>query len=744
MIDQWFKKDLQGIFEKHPVAVFIDESRDAEFLLKTVQNDCTVYMADSEIEELHIKYLIEKEQPADKKFLIYTHTKKDNLKFIREYCETNSCLEIRYLQNYIKEKVHQTINLNINFPKEELIAAAKVSVGKDKTYWMNLSHQGTSEIFDLAKELLPFIHDPETYSLDNYDAQVWEIFYRKINELLKQEYISKPPETLAEEIVKSMFDGLVYGSCDKVLETVYLNWLDSVSFRSSFNSYLSKYVLPDNIDIWNVNLNHPFRQIDDEWLAELGTNLDDKSSLLEYLPKIRQRSQSREALALGISFWSDVLNLLEFDPKNINYLSSFAECVEFYTKHFYKLDTAIRNIYAEYLNNRDLLEPYQELYKGHLTVFLDKWFKFFSDYRENQTGVLQGIIDSSSAKTAIIVGDGVAYEVAEQVATKVNRQCKLTKNTIIADIPSETKNNMSRIYIKSGLLEDVQGNRERFLSEQNPNIKIDFIGLAEINNELRPGQFLICTYKDIDDMGEKMQQKALKYFPETIEFFADKINQLLSCGYEKVYLIADHGFVLTGLLNEADKISVPLTGQIDKAERFIRTVERQKDMLTNFVEIERKYKVFNYVYFALNINPFKTPGVYGFSHGGLSPQELVTPFFCWELSDGSTPALSVFIDNKDDLKNVTGELFQVKIRSNKGPTDLFSLERKIYFVFFSNSAQINKSDILTIKRGEVITKEYTFDGNSEIEMQLLDATTKQKLDSAIIKQNKERDFGGLF
>ncbi|NLD51231.1 MAG: PglZ domain-containing protein, partial [Clostridiaceae bacterium] len=514
-----------------------------------------------------------------------------------EYCETNSCLEIRYLQNYIKEKVHQTINLNINFPKEELIAAAKVSVGKDKTYWMNLSHQGTSEIFDLAKELLPFIHDPETYSLDNYDAQVWEIFYRKINELLKQEYISKPPETLAEEIVKSMFDGLVYGSCDKVLETVYLNWLDSVSFRSSFNSYLSKYVLPDNIDIWNVNLNHPFRQIDDEWLAELGTNLDDKSSLLEYLPKIRQRSQSREALALGISFWSDVLNLLEFDPKNINYLSSFAECVEFYTKHFYKLDTAIRNIYAEYLNNRDLLEPYQELYKGHLTVFLDKWFKFFSDYRENQTGVLQGIIDSSSAKTAIIVGDGVAYEVAEQVATKVNRQCKLTKNTIIADIPSETKNNMSRIYIKSGLLEDVQGNRERFLSEQNPNIKIDFIGLAEINNELRPGQFLICTYKDIDDMGEKMQQKALKYFPETIEFFADKINQLLSCGYEKVYLLADHGFVLTGLLNEADKISVPLTGQIDKAERFIRTVERQKDMLTNFVEIERKYKVFNYVYF---------------------------------------------------------------------------------------------------------------------------------------------------
>lgn len=47
---------------------------------------------------------------------------------MREYCETHGCIEIRYLQNYIKDKVHQALNLNINLPKDELIAAAKVSV----------------------------------------------------------------------------------------------------------------------------------------------------------------------------------------------------------------------------------------------------------------------------------------------------------------------------------------------------------------------------------------------------------------------------------------------------------------------------------------------------------------------------------------------------------------------------------------------------------------------------------------
>lgn len=42
-----------------------------------------------------------------------------------------------------------------------------MSVGKDRTYWMDLSHKGASEIFDLDKELLPFVHDPENYVTEN-------------------------------------------------------------------------------------------------------------------------------------------------------------------------------------------------------------------------------------------------------------------------------------------------------------------------------------------------------------------------------------------------------------------------------------------------------------------------------------------------------------------------------------------------------------------------------------------------
>ena len=755
MIDAWLKSDLDKIFNNHPIAVFIDESGDAEFLLKTIDNHITLHIANSEIDELHVKYLIERERSSSTKYLIYTRTSKKELKFIREYCETNGSIEIRYLQNYIKEKVHQTLNLNINLPTDELIAAAKISVEKDRTYWMDLSHKGATEIFDLKKELLPFIHNPERYEKEKYDPQLREIFYRKVNELIGQEYMPKPAQTLANEVVRTMLDGLAYGSCDKMLdglaygscdkmlEEVYENWLDSVIYRRSFENYLNSYSLPSDVDPWTISPIHPFRQIDDLWLKAIGQNIGNKETLPNFLARISRRHQNELVRALGITFWGDVKILLEFDPKDISYLSSFKECVDFYTKHFYKLDTAIRKLYTEFLNRRDLLVPLQEYYKEILSIFLDKWFQYIDDYQEEQSGLLQRIIHDSTGKTAIVVGDGIGYELANEIASVVNGTFTLKREVVIADVPSETENNMSRIYMDNGLVEKAKANRERYLLAENTDKSLEFVDLDKVSEEARPSQILICTSKDIDSLGEKLQQKALKHFPEAISEIAEKIGQLLNSGYARVYLISDHGFVLTGLLDEADKISVALGGRIDKAERYIRAVDPQPSLGDNFVEIEKTYDEFNYLYFSKSINPFKTPGVYGYSHGGLSPQEILTPFFCWERKENSADLLTIEFSNKNELSSVTGELFQLKLKADDSANNLFALERKVYLVFFSNKEQISKGNVFTIKHGEQLKQEYTFDGKDEIEVLLLDAQTKEQLDKVTVRQNKARDLGGL-
>lgn len=752
MIDTWFKDDLKNIFSQHAVAVFIDESGEADYLLRSLDNSIEIHTVNSEVDELKAKYLLEKERQVhpntDRKFLIYTQQAKSMLTFVREYCETNGCLEIRYLQNYIKDKVYQTLNLNINLAKDELITAAKVSVGKDKTYWMDLSHKGTSEIFDLNKELLPFLHDPIGHAKEKYDAKIRETFYRKVNELIGQDYFAKPPATLAAEVVKFMLNGLAANNCHKTLASVYVSWLDSISYQSSFPSYLEKYSIAADVDIWSVAPNHPFRQVDEQWLKVIGSKITDKSNVpnvkKEYLDKLKQRHQSKQAQSLNIEFWADIIVLLKLDPKDITYLSTFEECVEFYKKHFCALDTAIRNLYTLFLHQRDLLEPFQELYKEYVAIFLDKWFKYFDQYKENQTGILQRIIDTATSKTAIIVGDGVAYEIAEEVAKKVNVRIRLTRNSILADAPSETENNMSHIYMENGVVEAVQNKREKYLTDQNPNRLIDYARLDEVNGDARAGEILICTYKDIDDMGDKLNHKALKYFPESIDFFAEKISLLINSGYAKVYLITDHGFVLTGLLRESDKIVASPAGKHYVDERFIWSTDKQSALVPQLIEVKKSYKDYNYLYFARNMNPFKTPGAYGFSHGGLCPQELVTPYFCWEKENDGMDELPVSIINKSDLVSVTGELFQIKMKADVGGSDLFNLERKVHLVFFANKVQINKSDIFLLKSDTTVVKEYAFDGHDEVEIQLLDATSKQMLDKVLAKKNNDRDLGGLF
>ena len=743
MIDTWIKNDLGRIFEKHPVAVLIDESSEMVFLHAMLRKAYTLHTANSELEELHVKYLIERETPSLGKHLIITSTPKNELKYVREYCETNGCLEIRHLDNYIKTKVHQTLNLNINLSKEELIAAAQVSLGKDLNYWMDLCHKGAAEIFDLEKELLPFLDNPQKYEQEKYDPQLREVFYRKVQELPGQAYIVKPAQTLANEVVKVMLDGLALGACPRILETVYRNWLDSISYRDSFSGYLSGYKLPAGIDIWKVSPSHPFRQVDERWLKTISGDIGNKAAMSNHLARISRRMQNEQAKALGITFWADVKTLLEFDPADIAFLSSFAECVDFYTRHFYSLDTAIRNLYTEFLNKPELLEPFQEHYKQLVTILLDKWFQYFKGYHEGQTGLLQRILDDNKKKIAVIVGDGIAYEIACLVAEKVNSGCPLTKNIVLADLPSETENNMSRIYMDNGVTESVHANREKYLAAQNTKTTVEFVNLDDVSEEAGPAQVLICTYKDIDDLGGKLKQKALKYFSEAIDTFANKIIQLLNSGFSRVYLISDHGFVLTGLLSEADKITVTTEGEAKKADRYIRTAERQAALVGQLIEMKKEYGQYNYLYVSRNINPFKTPGVYGYAHGGASPQELITPFFYWERTVSATNTLVVSIQNKADLESVTGEVFPITFQAGKGAGDLFSLERKVILVFFSGHVQTNKSDIITIQREQIVTKEYTFDGKEELVVLLLDAVTKEQLDRAEIKQNKDRDFGGL-
>ena len=744
MIDTWFKKDIQKIIDTHQIAVFIDESKEARFLFDAIKNEFVVFEVSNELEELKVKYEVEKNRNNTNKFLIYTTTPKENLKFIREYCETNGVVEIKYFQNYIKEKVHKNINLNINLEKEELISAAKVSVGKDQTYWMDLSHKGASEIFDLEKEILPFIDNPKAF-VKKFDAKVEEIFFKKINELIGQTYIKKPAETLAIEVVHFLLEGLLNNNPHPVLLKVYYNWLDSKTYQESFWKYLKKFKFNEKSDVFSVHPAHPFEWLDKKWIEELGRNISNSSYVINFLSKINERIQSKTYSHLSISYWYDIKRLLEFDVNNISQIASFEEAVNFYIKDFYQLDKAIRGIYTHFLHQKEVLEPIQEYYKNFNTIFLDKWFKYINDYQSNQTGVLSQIINSEGGKTAIIVGDGVSFEFGREIANSVSGEYRLeNKNSyLLAGLPSETEHNMSQLYVDSGEVMAKKQERENYLSITNPEKDIRFIDLDKVNELTQKADYLICSCKDPDKLGETYQQESLKYFKDVSKLYVNKIEQLLKNGYENVYLVTDHGFVLTGILENSTKIEVDFKGKVNKSERFIRTENRQSIDDNLLLEKEVKYNEFNFCYFAKRSGPFKTPGVYGFSHGGFTPQETIIPYLKWTNKGDKIESLSIEVLNQKELKEVTGNLFSVHLTAKASTNDLFTSERNVNLLFFTNNTVTKTRENIKVSKDTIIKIEESFDKFSEYNLVVVDSVTKEQLNKILIKQSASRDLGGL-
>ena len=744
MIDKWFKQDIDEIYALHNIVVVVDESEQAEFLLKGLENDVTVITTSTELEELKAKYEIEKHADADRKYIIYTSTPKSELKFIREYCETNGCIEIKHLENYIKIKVNDHLNLNINLPKEELITAAKVSVGQTESYWMDLSHKGSSEIFDLERELLPFLHNPKDLER-KYDAETCTIFYKSVAELIGQTYIEKPVETFATEVVNYMLDGLLKNDINTTLLNVYNRWVDSSSYKPSFLQYLQNYKLIKKEKPYDIHPSHPFEKIDEVWLQEIGANITDAEYIKQILPKIKLRSRDKIANGLNIKFWSNVTALLEFDVKNINQINSFQEAVGFYIKHFYKLDGAIRKLYSRFLTQRDIIEPIQEYYKNLSTIFLDKWFRYFDEFKSNQTGVIQNILNKHANKTAIVVGDGVSWEFAQDIVAAFGKTSyEFTQNHLYAGLPTETEHNMSQLYVDSGEVFATKKERENYLSQNNTDKEIEYIDLEDVNETTDKTHYLICSCKDPDKLGETYQQKALKYFDKVALIFADKIKQLLKNGYQQVYLVTDHGFTLTGILESSDKIEVDITGKASKSERYIRSNDQQDLDKNLFMEKPAKYGEYKYIYFAKRVGPFKTPGVYGFSHGGITPQETLIPFFKWSNSDVNEELLEISITNKRDLKDVTGNLYAIKLKGNASSDSLFSANRKILLMFFVKGEKVNESSIVTIEKSEEVKMEFQFGAYTTIDIRVLDATTKEQLDKATVSKSAARDLGGLF
>lgn len=745
MTDNWIIQDIEKQIAHRNRVVIIDPSGECAYLLPYIEKQhYTILKTETSNkeewqrikEELMLRYEAESKHKAEK-VVFYVTRPKTELSFLFDYCFTHGCVDLSNPVAWLRMKLFTATGHQITLDNPMLLTAAKLGIGKDIAWWKKIL-QNLEELVSIEDELIPFLSTPESFFKDK-EEDVKRLFEEKLFELIGQTYRKVPAKTLATEVVNHLFSSLLNNAITTELLSIYHKWLDSHTYSKALQNYIDTYKIDTQLNIWNVHPDHCFVAIDIKQLQQITANFRDKVFVKEKLQKLHHRIKSRKAHAFVPQWWNDVMILFEFDNKPLAHCNSLEKVTSFYTTDFHKADRAIRNIYALFLQDQEIIRPLQEHYESLNHELLQHWFEYSSQYQPNQQGFLPQLIAQSKPGTAIIVGDGVRYEIAAFIASQLQQKCKVSLDIMLADMPSETEHNMSALYVGNNELLSVHKDREKKLSESTGK-EITYMNLEALHYGIK-ADYLLLTYKDIDSAGEKLQMGAIKLFNEFENVLTEKIELLLKMGYHQVHLVTDHGFVLTGLLDEADKIDPIVSGKKDVSERFIRTTEKQSG--TDWISFEKTYGEFKYVYAAKSHRPFKSKGVYGFSHGGFTPQEIIISNFVFSKDAPTTKGLEVNITNKKELREVTGELFGLKIQATAKADDLFSTSRKIQVLLYANNITYSSSNIITIEPGATQSFDFSFGGHNEIIAVVVDATSQEQIDSVKIKKSNARDLGGL-
>ncbi len=742
MLDKWFIEDIKAGLKKSNRFVIIDEQSKSGFFLDILKrkNLGAVFEVSSELDELRSKYDIEKNY-SDTNTLIFTNISLDKLKFLREYCETSGCLRITHLHRYIAQKVNNKMKFDLGSrPPDDIIAIGKLSIGKKKDYWDRIKAGGEEGLFTTV-DVLKFLNSPEKI-FKKYGKEEQRLFSDLMSRYTLYPLENKPSQTIADDISTAIFDHLIYKTDKPFLEKIYNGWIDSKKYESSLKKYASRYSLPEDMDIWNMPVHHPFEEIDMNWLGQVIENIGNEEWIKDKLPLIKRRASQAIVETLDINFWKDIHVLFSYEPSVIAGINNLDDAIGHYRNHFYKLDNAIRHLYKKFLADESILKPIQEYYQQIISLYLDKWFLFFSDqYKENQTGLLKRIISENDSPIAIIVGDAISYGVSQEIIEYMGSGYKIQNNVICGNYPSETGINMSSLFVSTGDLYETRDKRQKELKKDTGK-NIAFMDVDKLSVAHTLNDYTVLYAPDVDELSEKQNQRALKYYDEFIGEIRDKIDTLFGCGYKKVFLVSDHGFVLTGILQESDKISLNVPDGA-KHERYCVSESKIPGVSEHIIEVKKTYKKYDYLYFSRTLNPYKTKGEYGFSHGGITPQELLIPYLIIEKSVADINQLEVSIVNKKALEAVVGDVYEIKIKSGAHMGELFSSQRKIIIIFVNERKEFNQSDIIDINADEEVIKEFSFGKYDEFEAVIVDAESKSRLDSCKIKKQVARDLGGL-
>lgn len=732
MIDRWFEDDINKVLAAHRYVVVTDARGEGEFLMKHLPDGVRRIDITDEFSEIEARYRAESEYAQDK-VAFYAKKKVTALTYLQEYVQTAGLVVLDDMEAYIRQKLFEQTGVNAVIGGDKLLLAAKLSFGKNANWWKSVA-EGITEPLRLEDCLLDFLNNPDE-TRRKMDNSVWVVFRQETYRLIGKTDTGQKAAPIAKEVMDTMLRSLLDNSINGLLLDMYYQWADSMEKKDTLADYASKFTLPDDANPLEAHIDHPFASLDRKAMKMLSDDMKYGYGIDNVTTYLRRRTQSKKAKTFKPQWLESVVTLVTFTLDGVEKAHTYDALAAYYQKCFTPLDTAMRKIYVAWLNDASTLRPLQEHYAKLEKGLLDCWYAADGKYAPTQQGIIAKALDSGK-RTAVIVCDGLRLEIAECVVRGIeSKDVYLERNVAFTVLPSVTENGMSALYGYAQPTRNVQ-KRYNTLKATCPDVEI--MQFDKLNDSVTAWHLVLC-YGDIDQVGEKKQLAGLKDIDNYEQELREKVAMLLRLGYEKIVLTTDHGFVITGILDEADKEPRP-DGEIKEIdERYVLTEYPLK--ASGLVEQEKDYFGSKYQYFAKTDKPFVTRGQYGYSHGGFTPQECVIPVYAFYAQNNGME-LRITISNKTDLKSVTGNYFTVKLKAYDMDSTLFNNERKVKLMLYAGSTLVNGSILHTMKPGETFTQEFEMAGGID-KVVITDNETSAQIDSCDIRKSASRDIDDL-
>lgn len=733
MIDKWFVNDIGAALEVQGRAVVTDAHEEGKFLLGFLPPDAVLLQVEgTDLAEIKAKYEAETQYAAEK-VVFYTHRPKTDLTFLLEYAETAECIVLDDMETYIRKHLFAATGINTQLPKSELLVAAKLSKGKDLNWWKSVA-MGLVKPMDTDKILLDLLASPKQ-TAQEMDGEVWKLFTAEVFRMIDKPYTDQPAPVLAQTVMDAIFDGLARNDISSKLLSLYNRCTSSHAMDEVMADYIARYDKLEGVNPFEAHIDHPFSALDCCLLKRLSEAIENGEFLGEYIQMIDARTQSKHATTYKAEWLKDVKTLVEFKNGDLYKIATLSDFALYYRDEFVQLDAAVRHLYAAWLHDEKVLRPFQYLYEQAEKELLDKWFALAKNYQPSQQGLLKDKL-SQEGRIAVLVCDGLRLEMAETIYQL--SKSKSRNDYAFAMLPSVTENGMSALFGCEGVEMSAQ-NRYAHLKGELPGVEV--MQADKLNSSVTTNR-LVVLFGDIDQVGEKKQLAGLKDINNYEQEIAEKIETLLGMGYNKVYVTADHGFVITGILDEADKVPVPKGDILKLEERYCLANEALTPAVGVLAKREDDFGGSQYQYYAQSDKPFRTKGAYGYHHGGFTPQECIIPIYEFA-KETCAEALRVVIDNKKELQGVGGQYFKLKLKA-EASSNVFKQERRIEIHLYEGS-QEKSVQIVNIKQGQLLdNNEFVMSPSGKLIVVLVDANTKQQIDYCEVKSSSSRDLDDLF